>query len=347
MKVLMTAIRPDYAESVELLKGSDSSRWTIRNAMLEAGWEVDLRLTQCGEDLDGYDLIICEANDPRGPKTQGFYGWMWALMQDWNGGPPVVMNWDHWEITRIWHGMLAAKDPMIPLGPWVDRERAKPYVRHMEEQVERFTDGRFPSCITCAWNWGDHSKITKRTNLKFSLIFDPSADQPLPRVDTESPKRRQWVLGARTNHQKWVDSLGLKWPVKYYWAVGGPKVKRDELLMVYSMSWGVMSPKYYHVGSGYWRARIVHAAHTGSIALCHPDEVPHPTYSNVGISPGTVEELTDAELRTLSEAQAEWLTGTYEPRINVIGQLQDFLKTTAMMQRNGEPLPVTGQESLF
>src|SRR5436853_223659 len=113
----MTASRTDYCDPT-LLRTSDSSRWTVRNALLESGWHVDHRAVRVGEDLDDYDLLVVEANDPRGPKTQHHLGALWALVQDWNGGPPVVLDWDHWDIRRIWRGLVNEVAPTeSPSGP--------------------------------------------------------------------------------------------------------------------------------------------------------------------------------------------------------------------------------------
>jgi hypothetical protein len=338
----MTATRTDYCDPTKL-EQSDSSRWTVKNALQEHGWTVDHRAVRPGEDLDDYELIIVDANDPRGPKTQNHLGAMWATVQDWNGGPPVVINWDHWDIKRIWRGMIG-EDYFNPSGPRDHASVPQEYLETFDYQTDLWAEGDWHPCMVCAFPWADAAKIAVKTNLEFDLLFDPSHDQPLKKELAMVKRRRVWVCGALTNHSDWVDSLELSWPVEYFGAASTTRLTRDDLLARYGDSWGVLSPKYYHTGSGYWRARIVHSAHMGCVLLCDPSEMPHWSY---GVSPADIEELSDGDLQDLGRYQTEWLSEHVAERDVTIGKLGTFLDERAKRERHGEPLPKWGQETLL
>jgi hypothetical protein len=339
----MTASRTDYCDPT-LLKLSDSSRWTVKNALQEHGFIVDHRAVRVGESLDDYDLVIVDANDPRGSKTQHHLGALWALVQDWTDGPPVCINWDHWDIKRIFRGMLNEIDPIgTPSGPrkWVSE--AKMYAEVLEMQGERWGEGYWQQGLCCAFRWGDHERILSKTNLDSLFLFDPSQDQPTLAEESHQ-KRRVWVLAALTNHQKWVDSLGLKWPVEYYGAVSGQRIDRDDLLHLYSESWGILSPPYYHAGSGYWRARIVHSAKAGCVLGCGDKEVPYWAY---GDDLRAYESFDDATLRHVAEKQQEWFWKNTTSREETIERLGNKFFEMAKRKRGGDPLPSFGQDTLL
>jgi len=341
LRALMTATRSDYCQ-LHRLQSSDSSRWTIRNALVEYGWSVDHRVVRVGEDLDGYDLIIVEANDPRGPKTWHHLGTLWALVQDWNGGPPVLLNWDHWDIKRIWRGLVNEIAPTeVPSGPRTDVVQARQYQEVLERQMDMWSEGEWQQSLVCAFKWGDHDKIFNRTNVTNFATFDPSWDQPIKRMPTGAVRERRWVCASLTNHKDWIKSMDLKWPVECY-GPGYERIERDDLIERYKSSWGLLSPKYYHVGSGYWRARLAHGPLTGTITLCNPKEVPFDSYHV-----GDIEEMSDQELHELREAQISEMTESWTGREETIVWLGTFLKQIAARPRDGEPLPVTGQSSLL
>lgn len=352
MKALMTATRVDYCElnpgiGAGLAK-SDSSRVTVRNALIEHGFDVELRAVTVGEDLSKYDIVVLDANDPRGPKTQHYFGWMWAMVSELHGGPPTVMNWDHWDIKRIWRGIVN-EDPLTPSGPRaLSYDVIRNYQKQWNEVQERLLNGQWPPSMVCAFPWGNWGKIFERTNVVPSLFFDPSLDQP---VSWEPPsfanKERRWICAALTNHSKWVEDQKLKWPVRYVGCNGMPKMDRDDLLNLYSDSWGVLSPKYYHVGSGYWRARIVHAVARRCLLWSDPYEVMMPNNGWPRSDIIHYARLTDEDLAWITDKQHSSFIKNAEPRDTCIARLGSFmLRQSQGMRQPSRELELAGQTTL-
>lgn len=346
MKVLMTSTRTDY-NVYETIQKSDSSRWTIINAVKEYGGSVDVRPVRVGEDLSKYDLVIVNANDPRGPKTQDHLGAMWSLLQSINGGPPAVMNWDHWDIRRIWRGLVgeAINDPS---GPRTDLDKGSLYQSELQEVVELIHLSYWPN-MTCAWKWGDHSLLSMKTMLRFNYIFDPSLDQPVVYPFKHKFKKRTnvMVLAALTNHAAWVNkNLANTDRVKFVGCVGAPKMDRDELAALYCDSMMGMSPPYYHKGSGYWRARMVHYMGAGCVVIADPLE-----YGALGnafrYTPQEIANMDREKLKQLADAQSYMFWAKVTEREDVISDLYRQLLTWASSSRRGEPMDDRGPTVLL
>ena len=165
----------------------------------------------------------------------------------------------------------------------------------------------WPITLVPKFTWGDGSKVTHTLTSREWCYADlsPYAEEfntPIPSDDVRS---KQWILGVLSDQHKWLEKMGLSWPVEY---IGGRASKADtklterELVERYANSWGVLSPKYPHAGSGWWRNRVVYTARTRSLMLADPAEVA-PLGGPFLVKASEVEAMNGSQLRELADAQ--------------------------------------------
>jgi hypothetical protein len=139
--------------------------------------------------------------------------------------------------------------------------------------------------------------------------FDPSCYQPEFDLDGYTAKQRRWILASLPDQSGWVRKLPTTWPVEIYGHKnsGRPRMEEIEIVRRYASSWGVLSPKYKHAGSGWWRSRFKYAVDAGAIMLADPVEVDGlgAPYSTAMGALRTIEEFDEKKLRTVAELQAD------------------------------------------
>ena len=122
--------------------------------------------------------------------------------------------------------------------------------------------------------WGDIGRLRHRfLDLPLAEVDTTPFMIPSIRGITPSQERdHRWILAALTKHANdWADAQWFGWPVdRFGWAAGKqPKLMSERHVgEAYASSWGVLSPPYYHGGSGWCRARYVQAAAVGAVLLC-------------------------------------------------------------------------------
>jgi hypothetical protein len=165
MKVLVTATRAyrGYHSSEDSLRASDTGIAAVLDALREGGHEFEIRPVTPGECLDKYDVCMVTLTNALVQGNNDLYGALWTIAQDWTGGPPVVVNFDHWTLKenvksyvrlhkqehRLFDGFIEYKHA----------DKARAYGPLLREQVERFSEGVWPATMTCAFNFGDHDLL--------------------------------------------------------------------------------------------------------------------------------------------------------------------------------------------
>lgn len=133
----------------------------------------------------------------------------------------------------------------------------------------RFKDKPY-NLLAPMFNWGEHNILTKNLPHVNLLPIDPSAFIKLSQVNVNK-KNKIWVCASLYDNQKYIDKLDLQWPVVNFHSK--QRIGELDLLDVYAKDYGIISPKYGHAGSGWWRMRFLHAIHIKSILLAHKKEV--------------------------------------------------------------------------
>lgn len=139
------------------------------------------------------------------------------------------------------------------------------------------------------------------------------------------PKERCWVSASLQKCDPWLSKLGLKWPVYRLGnkRQGQPVLRERDVVGYYAPRWGVLCPKYKAHGTGWWRARYLHAAFTGSVLLCDRRDAPTPAYDQ---SPLELETLPDDRLEAIAAAQARDLWAQSWPAERAVRALDDLVR---------------------
>jgi hypothetical protein len=220
----------------------------------------------------------------------------------------------------------------------IDWAREPANLANIAKGVDYLYHEPWPTTVAPFYTWGNHLSIFEKhpqitpDNL---VTADPSryVDWYPVKPAADEDRTRQWVCGILSNQTQWLDDLGLRldpptehelealetgdaaaiaeqrWPL---WHVGGKASKADmrmkeaDLVQKYAESWGVLSPPYWHVGSGWWRNRFVYSAYAGSVIAGDPREGA-PCGSAFMYPVEMIEQFSTSQLRALADAQRQQL----------------------------------------
>jgi hypothetical protein len=357
MKVLITGGRKGSDTDPSAIYGLDTPSEAVIEALKKGGHEIDHFPIEVGEDVSKYDLVIVMPCNPTVWGSIYFLGMLWTMAQRRHGGPPVVALFKHWDIRAIWAGIksLDSRPDKLYDGfieyRWSDVAR-KDYDELIRGELHDLAQDRWPPTMTSAWEWGDHSLLTKGTGIPhIDFCFDPSNAMYYPTYEKTpfEDRRQSWVLGTYEDARKWIAKQKLAWPVESYGfdqddterGLGRKRKKkripRDELVKKYYEAWGGLSPVYYHAGSGYWRARFVHYAAAGMIALADPAEVRKLGTPYLFDGP-TIERLSNRDRQRLASEQADLFWSKCWDEDRCTEEILAFLTAQSQMIRHGEPV---------
>jgi hypothetical protein len=166
------------------------------------------------------------------------------------------------------------------------------------------------------YSWGDHRKVLREIRCAPGRItyLDPSPHilddvvalmqgEPLSQGDV---RLGEWTLPALMPHQEWVERCGVRWPVTYF---GSRKLKAERLKTEHDVirevarREGLLSPKYHHTGSGWWRSRFIYAAALGIVLGADPSEAGDALGEPYQLTPRQIEELSQDDRNALADAQ--------------------------------------------
>lgn len=144
------------------------------------------------------------------------------------------------------------------------------------EGARLMREGRPNSVIGVpAYAWGDRDIVrpTLPENIRDLPLnsIDPSfialniAQETIEEIGT-SEVRQSWGLAALGDHTDWLAKTlpDLKWPVNMVGHSSNRKLKTEhDVVRFYAENAAILSPAYYHAGSGWWRSRFIYAAALG------------------------------------------------------------------------------------
>ena len=293
----------------------------------------DVRVGRPGE-YDGEELVFMGLMTPKSFTTR----LSWDCMNLWDrvrrDYVTLVPFFDDWQLgtfmTQLWglregsgnvpydakkHERLNHRDETGPFDPVV---------------VRRFIDWVNYAPYHFVWpriDVGDRDQLTRliKNPSARPLDLDPSnLVVPYPGYNGEH-KYRTWVLAALKDYTEWVTELEETsgWRIEDYGhrksTMG--RVTEAELQEIMNRSWGVLTPRYSHAGSGWWRVRYLMSAWAQSIIVPPDDErgLMGPSYD---IDMADVEALSDAQRRDLALAQVDDLRRVTKNREEALIQLQ-------------------------
>ena len=145
-----------------------------------------------------------------------------------------------------------------------------------------------------------------------------------PRADESS---WQWGLAALGDHSEWLEKQGLpfKWGVESIGHRTNRKVKTEyDVVEFYSSCSGILSPSYYHAGSGWWRSRFVYAAGL-RLPIYAADGEAAPLGDAYDITPHEVESMSHFARTQLAQSQFETIWPKLSTRDEFTNQVRFML----------------------
>ena len=177
------------------------------------------------------------------------------------------------------------------------------------------------------FNWGNHDIIKETAPIDHIYAIDPTSCVDLPKVKRLSKKNYQWVTATLKDNEQKLGKINFTWDLVEY----NKNNYRPEKLLItedYTENWGVIALPYYHRGCGWFRSRILHAAHTNSVLLAHPDEVAPIAEKNNPylIDVAKVEAMSHVKLNDLANAQRKALMSHVMDKSDTLDKLDDILR---------------------
>jgi hypothetical protein len=304
----------------------------LYKALRAAGADVDWRPAVPGEDLSGYDGLIIGLQSTSSLGSKHAFGALWCVLQNM----PKMFLFDDWNVRGVVSDLArtVGKPKSVffkEMLPRTYRDSAQRAVDELMAAVNYLGGKQWnePS-LGSFYDWGDHAKYKEGTPIGELLTFDPSCYQVDYGIKPAADKERKWVLASLGDHTKWMGRLGLTWEIVHF---GNRKLEKEgiatrlteeQLMRVYERCWGVLSPKYNHAGSGWWRARFEFAAQAGCILLADAEEVGAlgPAYTR---APRDIEGEDEGTLMSIAEDQAAALGKYRWSEDKLVGFARDLL----------------------
>lgn len=318
-------------------------------ALRDAGVEIDHRVIEPGESLDGYDALWLGMSPVNAISARYTFGPLDAYQRAVAEGKPVVFWIDDWQtqllnssfktfLNKPWRMVKEPGHAVQDSRYGIEWARRPENLDRLVKGLDLLKNSPWPQTVAPFYTWGEHLQIFKKhpqVTAENLVAVDPSRYvefypiHPAP----DEQRKRQWVFGILSNQLEWLESVGLHGPRKTdaRWDIahaGGRASKADgslkepDLVQLYSECWGVLSAPYWHAGSGWWRNRFVYAAYAGSVLAGDPREgyACDPSY---GYPPDVVETFTTSQLRELADAQKTALLSKMPSKEYVQQQLLD------------------------
>ena len=313
IKVLMTGYTAQHIGSTRKLIKYGSVAELFAQILEDGGCEVEHRRAMPDEDISSYDLILCGQISLAALGSTYLYGALDVVSRARENGCGLMFYIDDWQTHNLITSLKTINKDSNRLvreslgSARADLEWARAHVDRIFPVAQALLHNPWPITLVPKFTWGDGSKVTHTLTSREWCYADlsPYAVEFNTEIPSDEERKVQWILGVLSDQRKWLEKMNLSWPVEY---IGGRSSKADqkltekELVDLYAQSWGVLSPKYPHAGSGWWRNRFVYTARTRSIMLADPEEVAE-LGDSYTVKAKDIEAMTKPQLRELADAQ--------------------------------------------
>lgn len=288
----------------------------------DMGHEVEQRIVTIGEDLGEYDKVIVYIHNP-----SGFAGFVYNGLYTISTVSPskLVLAFDDWQTDSIYKGLTALRDPEKMF-----RKYVKDGHQHIPDNIESWesvlmngldlVESKSNPMLISAFAGGDLGLlIDYPKELMFSFNPNPYHINLASNFNSLFEEKQRVFNFAgliQDKTKKWLKAQNIgDWPLKKYGSRkdGQDRVIEPEMVNIYGQQWGILMPGYFHAGSGWWRARPLQVADSGSILIGDPKEMM--IYYNdeylAGIKASDITEMTESQLEDLAAAQKEAIYTTH------------------------------------
>ena len=288
----------------------------------DMGHTVEQRIVTIGEDLGQYDKVIVYIHNP-----SGFAGFVYNGLYTISTVLPskLVLAFDDWQTDSIYKGLTALRDPEKMF-----RKYVKDGHQHIPDDIESWegilmngldlVESKSNPMLISAFAGGDLGLlIDYPKELMFSFNPNPYHINLASNFNSLFEEKQRVFNFAgliQDKTKKWLKAQNIgDWPLKKYGSRkdGQDRVIEPEMVNIYGQQWGILMPGYFHAGSGWWRARPLQVADSGSILIGDPKEMM--IYYNdeylAGIKASDITEMTESQLEDLAAAQKRAIYTTH------------------------------------
>jgi hypothetical protein len=298
------------------------SHLSLIACLRDMGHKVDQRVVTIGENLDSYDKVIVYIHNP-----SGFAGFVYNGLYAISTVSPskLVLAFDDWQTDSIYKGLTALRDPEKMF-----RKYVKDGHQHIPDDIESWegilmngldlVESKSNPMLISAFAGGDLGLlIDYPKELMFSFNPNPyhiNLSSNFNSLFEEKQRVFNFAGLIQDKTKKWLKAQNIgDWPLKKYGSRkdGQDRVIEPEMVNIYGQQWGILMPGYFHAGSGWWRARPLQVADSGSILIGDPKEMM--IYYNdeylANIKASDIIEMTESQLEDLAAAQKRAIYTTH------------------------------------
>ena len=296
------------------------SHLSLIACLRDMGHTVEQRIVTIGEDLSEYDRIICYIHNPSG--FAGFvYNGLWLI----NEYPDCILAFDDWQTDSIYKGLTALEDPEKLFRPYV-KDGHKHVPDNIEDHEKQLLNGieivksKKNKMLISAFAGGNLSLlIDYPKELMFSFNPNPyhiNLSSNFNPLFEEKQKVFNFAGLIQDKTKKWLKAQNIgDWPLKKYGSRkdGQDRVIEPEMVNIYGQQWGILMPGYFHAGSGWWRARPLQVADSGSILIGDWKEMVlyYDDDELASLKASDITKMSDRQLEDVAEAQKRAIYTTH------------------------------------
>lgn len=296
------------------------SHLSLIACLRDMGHTVEQRIVTIGEDLSKYDRIICYIHNPSG--FAGFvYNGLWLI----NEYPDCILAFDDWQTDSIYKGLTALEDPEKLFRPYV-KDGHKHVPDNIEEYEKQLLNGieivksKKNKMLISAFAGGNLSLlIDYPKELMFSFNPNPyhiNLSSNFNPLFEEKQRVFNFAGLIQDKTKKWLKAQNIgDWPLKKYGSRkdGQDRVIEPEMVNIYGQQWGILMPGYFHAGSGWWRARPLQVADSGSILIGDWKEMVlyYDDDELASLKASDITKMSDKQLEDVAEAQKRAIYTTH------------------------------------
>jgi hypothetical protein len=275
MRILMTGMTRRQANHVSTRSKQDylSAPIIFYNIIKQIkNFKVDWRPVSYGEDLRMYDLILIGLSAPNSLSNIFLFQSIWAtqfphlfFVDDFK----VKGAFGGYDVDNLFRNFTFDRQKLS-----ADERVGLKRTRNMKSIV-KLSDNiiEASSLLAPMFEWGDHSLLVEGTPIRKNGLqyIDPSPFITNNEFKDIIKMEKKWICPALYDYEDKLNRWNIAWPVDYYHKKN--YISEAVLARRCEEAYGILSPKYSHAGSGWWRNRFNMAINTNSLILAHHDEV--------------------------------------------------------------------------
>lgn len=347
MKILITGMTATQVNSQKRIVKYTSYPEIYGRCLEKAGHKVTFRPVIVGEDLREYDRVIIGLAPVNALNAKHMFGALWALHLLHKDEVRGAIQMDDWAYRMVFSGArsmskdfnkrLYDKNVLTRDHKELVKNTSR-FKKAIETVITNIGDKFFSNVqiISPLLPNGDHMRILAGTPLTLSSLIpvnvlsgcDWSHWEEQSKNWNPVKRRRVWIHAALPSNKGFAERIkASSWAVEHYGptAVDKKKLPEHQLIQKYWEVNGLIAMPYYHAGSGWCRARFVHAAAMGAVMACdkREGEVIGPSYT---MTMNEIEKLKPVQLRELATSQASELRKVVQRELDLVDRLDSVVR---------------------